>query len=205
MLAISSFPQCSTFVPHRRSMSFNASSSCLPSKLSRSASPLRRTGSYLSLTELSGGSSQPATNSCASVRRFIEHQEKRFKQSHGLTITSHKPSSVLAASKSCSGAHRQRTSSPLSPVPHLLPPRPSFPRSKPEPDLYKVAIITRMRTSHPGGQKVSISVLSATKDLETMVAGSQKDDDSTTTIDDVDESSNNSWYTLASDDREMTR
>jgi hypothetical protein len=212
---LSTFP-CSPSAPRRRTMSCNASTSCLPSKIPRSASPLRRTDSYLSLTELSGGHSSPASNSCTSVLRFIENQEKIFKQPRGLTFTSHKPSSVHAttatttksssSSSSSRGVHRQRTSSPLSPVLRLLPPRPSFPRSKPEPDLYKVAIITRMRFSH-GSQKtrrshLAVSVLSAIKDLEVIVERQRKEEEGDIIF--GDELFDNSWFGVSSDDLDMT-
>ncbi|KXN84881.1 hypothetical protein AN958_12011 [Leucoagaricus sp. SymC.cos] len=69
-----------------------------------------------------------------------------------------------------------RASSPLSPNRHLLPGRPVFPRSKPEPDLYRLAIKTCMQYS-PEGQKIlrmgprlALSILTATQDLERMVA-----------------------------------
>jgi len=70
-----------------------------------------------------------------------------------------------------------RISSPLSPVRTVLPARPVFPRSKHEPDLYKQAITTRMRCS-PEGQKIlhmgprlALSIMTATQDLERLVAG----------------------------------
>lgn len=69
-----------------------------------------------------------------------------------------------------------RTTSPLSPSRTVLPGRPVFPRSKQEPDLYRVAIKTHMRSS-PEGQKIlhmgprlALSIITATKDLERIVA-----------------------------------
>jgi len=79
-------------------------------------------------------------------------------------------------------SYSQRTTSPLSPSPKLLPPRASFPRSKREPDLYRMAIQTRMRCSPEGekilmmGPRCALSILSATRDLEKMVSY-QSDDD----------------------------
>ncbi|KZP05357.1 hypothetical protein FIBSPDRAFT_673981, partial [Athelia psychrophila] len=74
-------------------------------------------------------------------------------------------------------AHFPRASSPLSPCRKLLPPRASFPRSRQEPDLYKVAITARMKCS-PEGQKIlsmgprlAVSILTATRDLEQIVMG----------------------------------
>lgn len=69
-----------------------------------------------------------------------------------------------------------RTSSPLSPTQKLLPPRASFPRSKPEPDLYRIAIRARMRCSPEGakilrmGPRMAVSILAATRDLEMLVS-----------------------------------
>ncbi|KAG2140156.1 hypothetical protein DEU56DRAFT_798976 [Suillus clintonianus] len=69
-----------------------------------------------------------------------------------------------------------RTSSPLSPTQKLLPPRASFPRSKPEPDLYRIAIKARMRCSPEGakilrmGPRMAVSILAATRDLEMLVS-----------------------------------
>ncbi|EIN04055.1 hypothetical protein PUNSTDRAFT_128571 [Punctularia strigosozonata HHB-11173 SS5] len=73
---------------------------------------------------------------------------------------------------------RHRTSSPLSPVQKLLPARPVFPRSKPdsEADLHRRAIVARMRCSPEGqkilmmGARVAISMMSATRELEALVA-----------------------------------
>ena len=76
-----------------------------------------------------------------------------------------------------------RTSSPLSPTRTVLPGRPVFPRSKQEPDLYRVAIKTHMRSS-PEGQKIlhmgprlALSIITATKDLERIVAGEERERD----------------------------
>jgi hypothetical protein len=76
-----------------------------------------------------------------------------------------------------------RTSSPLSPLRTVLPGRPVFPRSKQEPDLYRVAIKTHMRSS-PEGQKIlhmgprlALSIITATKDLERIVADRERERD----------------------------
>ncbi|THU83155.1 hypothetical protein K435DRAFT_434055 [Dendrothele bispora CBS 962.96] len=69
-----------------------------------------------------------------------------------------------------------RISSPLSPVRTVLPARPTFPRSKHEPDLYKQAITTRMRCTPEGqqilnmGPRLALSIMTATRDLELIVA-----------------------------------
>lgn len=76
-----------------------------------------------------------------------------------------------------------RTSSPLSPIRTTLPGRPVFPRSKPETDLYRTAIKMRMRSS-PLGQKIlhmgprlAMSIMTATQELERIVADQQEERD----------------------------
>jgi hypothetical protein len=78
-------------------------------------------------------------------------------------------------------ARTHRTSSPLSPLRTVLPGRPVFPRSKQEPDLYRVAIKSHMRSS-PEGQKIlhmgprlALSMITATKDLERIVADQERE------------------------------
>lgn len=84
----------------------------------------------------------------------------------------------------------QRTNSPLAPAKTVLPARPVFPRSKCEPDLYKRALIGRMKTSDEGrkiltmGPRLAISIWMATKDLERMVEDIHNDID--VVMDDVD-------------------
>lgn len=75
-----------------------------------------------------------------------------------------------------------RSSSPLAPTRTVLPGRPVFPRSKAEPDLYRKAIVTRMRRS-PEGQKIlhmgprlALSIMTATKELERIVADQHEKD-----------------------------
>ena len=70
----------------------------------------------------------------------------------------------------------RRPTSPLAPVRTPRPPRLAFPRSRPEPDLYRKAITARMRGS-PEGQKIllmgarlAVSILTATRELERIVA-----------------------------------
>lgn len=115
-----------------------------------------------------------------------------------------------------------RASSPLSPKRHLLPGRPVFPRSKQEPDLYRLAIKTCMRYS-PEGQKIlrmgprlALSILTATQDLERIVAEQESREDvpmedrpaaAETTTDNGTSSGpptlSNSWVDLRYDDWEM--
>ena len=97
-----------------------------------------------------------------------------------------------------------RTSSPLSPLRTILPGRPVFPRSKQEPDLYRVAIKTHMRSS-PEGQKIlhmgprlALSIITATKDLERIVADQERDRDRDNDVVMSDSTFNLSTSTLAS-------
>lgn len=69
-----------------------------------------------------------------------------------------------------------RVSSPLAPTRTPLPGRPVFPRSRPEPDLYRKAITTRMKSSAEGqkilhmGPRLAMSIMTATRELERIVA-----------------------------------
>lgn len=97
-----------------------------------------------------------------------------------------------------------RTSSPLSPSRTVLPGRPVFPRSKQEPDLYRVAIKTHMRSS-PEGQKIlhmgprlALSIITATKDLERIVADQEREKDRDNDIVMSDSTFNLSTSNLAS-------
>jgi hypothetical protein len=69
-----------------------------------------------------------------------------------------------------------RKSSPLAPSRSVLPCRPAFPRSKPEPDLYRKALTSCLKRSPEGQQflrmtkKLASSVMNATMELERIVA-----------------------------------
>lgn len=113
-----------------------------------------------------------------------------------------------------------RQSSPLAPTRASRPGRPLFPRSKPEPDLYRKAIKTCMQAS-PEGQKIlrmgprlALSIMSATKDLERIVAAqtqqasdSSMDDvimlDATITTTTTSPVLTKSWVIVPGDDWEM--
>ncbi|KAF8071644.1 hypothetical protein FPV67DRAFT_887925 [Lyophyllum atratum] len=73
-----------------------------------------------------------------------------------------------------------RHTSPLAPTRGILPGRPLFPRSKAEPDLYRKALKTAMKGT-PEGQKIlrmgprlAVSIMTATKELERIVAAAQE-------------------------------
>ncbi|KAF8640307.1 hypothetical protein AX16_010202 [Volvariella volvacea WC 439] len=92
------------------------------------------------------------------------------------TSSVNSPSTSISTNTSTSTQNTRTTSSPLSPNPTHKPHRPSFPRSKPEPDLYRKALITRMMGT-PEGQKImhmgarlAVSIMTATRELEKIVA-----------------------------------
>jgi len=184
-------------------MSFNNRNSCPSSSLTRSASSLRRTGSYLCLSELQGPTHQQFASPYGRVpaHHFVKNQEKRFYLSYD-EARDRSPSRT--PTRPTVG---ERTSSPLSPVPQTLPPRPAFPRSKVEPDLYKVAIRTRMQYSDEGqkilqmGSHLAVQIMNATRELEGIVAARHRDLDGDIAMGDAQPSS--SWLVVSSDDWEM--
>lgn len=99
-----------------------------------------------------------------------------------------------------------RASSPLSPKRHLLPGRPVFPRSKREPNLYRQAIQTCMRHSSDGqkilqmGPRLAVSILSATKDLERIVAEqNNREYEMMVDSESISAESSNSWLDMRND------
>ncbi|CCM04987.1 uncharacterized protein FIBRA_07185 [Fibroporia radiculosa] len=217
----------------KRSMSFSA-----PLPPQKSARTLRRTGSYLSLedmqtaveTTLYGRNGAPSSlyaNPSAgaphtrSLRHYKDERDRRkatlrssntVVQMPSITVTtSHIPSRIPIP--------RLRTSSPLAPAPSVLPARTAFPRSKPEPDLYRVAITTRMRMSPEGrkilymGPRLALSMLTATQELERslfsatteleQIVAAQRDADNDIVMADCDVSLGKSWVVVSSEDWEM--
>lgn len=192
--------------PRKRTTSFFEP---LPRKTSRTM--LRRTESFLSLSDYNdeshseGGSflhmsSTPTPSSrIAPLHHARQHyKEQRERDTARLgrkraQFTIAPTSSPSGASLPKRGAHvvpkqfqpavpHVRTTSPLAPSRKLLPPRASFPRSKPEPDLYRMALKTRMRSSPEGekilrmGPRLAIAILSATRELERIVSAHEDDD-----------------------------
>ncbi|KIK52662.1 hypothetical protein GYMLUDRAFT_64112 [Collybiopsis luxurians FD-317 M1] len=166
-------------------------------------SSLRRTESFLCLSDMqnSCNKSHPPT-ATASVRRSSKSERDRRKSiiDFAVSTTAAKPSPPVpcatptpqrstptSSSKQYPNCSTYRSSSPLSPNPNrtVLPGRPIFPRSKQEPDLYRQAIIARMRCSPEGqrilhmGPKLALSIMSATRELERLVAaqGEREDND----------------------------
>ncbi|KAH9945283.1 uncharacterized protein BXZ73DRAFT_38128 [Epithele typhae] len=175
-------------------MSFSAPAPAV--KLART--PLRRTGSYLSLEDMQAatitplygrdGPTQTYTSSDSLViGKYDARMRKRRAPSarmpsiHTPSSSVPKPSSspVLTSRRTTS---RPRCSSPLSPVRRSIPERPSLPITKKrEPDLYRAAIEARMRLSPLGqqvlkmGPRVALSVIGATEALESLVAAHSGD------------------------------
>ncbi|KAI0078786.1 hypothetical protein K474DRAFT_1683610 [Panus rudis PR-1116 ss-1] len=205
----------------------------------KSARTLRRTGSYISLTDMQAADNAhhlPRVGTCASqvaseysavpYTRSMRHYKEQRDRRKALARTTNEPQPVFTITPVSIPAptpkpakvavattpfSRPRSNSPLSPVQQSLPPRTHYPRSKPEPDLYRVAITTRMRMS-PTGQKIlhmgprlALSIHAATQELERIVAAHQLDLDG-----DVNMSGGNgvpsmstSWIVVPPEDWEM--
>ncbi|KAH9838375.1 uncharacterized protein C8Q71DRAFT_795873 [Rhodofomes roseus] len=170
-------------------MSFSAPP---PRKAARTG--LQRTGSYLSLedmqaavtTSLYGSSSAPSSSSSSSSHserianvphfRTSRHKDQRGRRKNiqRSTSTLSLPSTAVTPAPTPVSITMSnfRHSSPLASKSSIVPPRTCFPRSKPEPDLYRVAITTRMRMSPEGrkilymGPRLALSMCTATRELE---------------------------------------
>ena len=163
--------------------------------------PLRRTGSFLSLADLSGSCSR--LDPYVSVQGFIESREKPFKRSSRPPSSSPSNKAPPRVTRpetppAYYHAHSPKTPSPLSGHHQAAYEtyRPSFPRSKPQPDLYKLAITAHMRSSFQIqqerehaldqqrrqqldagfriGSPLAVSIMNATRDLEVLVASQQQ-------------------------------
>ena len=196
--------RCASF-PHKQSSGpplklRESMSSCSDPRRSQSPSPLRRSGSFLSLSELSGPC--PRIDPYVSVHGFIDNREKPFKtlsRSSSSSASSKPPQKATKPETPCSyyHAHSPKTPSPLSGHHQTTETyRPSFPRSKPQPDLYKLAITAHMRSSFQVNQEreialeqqrrqqidagfrigspLAVSIMNATRDLEVLVASHQQ-------------------------------
>ncbi|KAF9468179.1 hypothetical protein BDZ94DRAFT_1247380 [Collybia nuda] len=104
-----------------------------------------------------------------------------------------------------------RKSSPLAPTRTTLPGRPVFPRSKAEPNLHRKAVTTCMKAT-PEGQKIlrmgprlAVSIMSATKDLEQIVAaqGDREKELQDVTMADASPILTKSWVVVPGEDWEM--
>jgi len=200
--------------PRKRTSSFSTPK---PYKAPRMSS-LRRTTSYLVLPDLEGPPqfdkqvSSSSSDCTALVLRHYKEQRQRRRKAQVIHAV---PQFTIGPGPSSSSPPIQmptpvatpfpRASSPLAPNPKLLPPRASFPRSKHEPDLYKVAITTRMRCS-PEGQKIltmgprlAVSILTATRELERIVASQMEVDGD---ISMTDSTLSKSWVVISGEERD---
>ena len=188
---------------------------------STSPSPLRRSGSFLSLADLAG--SRPRIDPYVSVQGFIDNREKPFKRlrssSSSATAKSTPKLSKPETPPTHYHPHSPKTPSPLS-GPHRASCetyRPPFPRSKPQPDLYRLAITAHMRSSFQIqqelefslqqqrrqqrdagfriGSPLALSILNATRDLEVLVASQQHQRDADGDVPMTDCPSN-SWVSI---------
>ncbi|KAI0784206.1 hypothetical protein C8Q75DRAFT_736341 [Abortiporus biennis] len=203
-------------------------SSPQPTKSSRPS--LRRTGSYLSLADMqttdspftqrqsSNISSFPTVDYSKPIpysrplRHMKEQRDRRRSHTRSFadtTIVIQTHTNPTPPPPKPQPFPRQRTTSPLSPTVATLPARASFPKSKPEPDLYKVAITTRMRMS-PEGQKIlhmgprlALSISAATQELERIVAAAQRDKDNDVVMINAEPHMTTSWVMVPPEDWEM--
>ncbi|KAF9532635.1 hypothetical protein CPB83DRAFT_743050, partial [Crepidotus variabilis] len=123
-----------------------------------------------------------------------QRQRRKMNQSHRapseqLTIRTTVSSKVVPPSPPFTTYQTPRRSSLLSPHPTILPGRPVFPRSKPCPNLHRLAIKIRMLSSEEGKRILSLGprlameimqtgrdILRVTQELEDMVGGEEEGD-----------------------------
>lgn len=188
--------------PRKRTTSFFEP---LPRKTSRTM--LHRTDSFLSLSDYSdqsqsdGGSFLHMTSEPSPSPRIAPLSYARFQQRGATKLGRKRAEFTIAPTPLPSGISipkrgtrvtpkpqsqpavpHVRTTSPLAPTRKLLPPRAIFPRSKPEPNMYRMALKARMRSSPEGekilrmGPRLAIGILSATRELERIVSAHEDDD-----------------------------
>ncbi|KAI0749523.1 hypothetical protein C8Q80DRAFT_1101947 [Daedaleopsis nitida] len=187
-----------------------------PNKTART--PLRRTGSYLSLADMQAAEYTPLYGSSGSMKTYTsmdslvigqyDSRMRRRRAPSPRTPTAHatpscKSSSQLLIFTSRRTTPRPRSSSPLAPEQKQLSERPSLPCTKKrEPDLYRTAIETRMRMSPQGrniltmGPRIAMSIISATVALESLVAAQGE-------LDRLDLPLSASWVDCSQEDWEM--
>ncbi|KAJ3829610.1 hypothetical protein EV361DRAFT_778631, partial [Lentinula raphanica] len=217
--------------PRKRTTSFS-SPNPRPTKAPRtSMGSLRRTESFLSLRDMQKKSSSASTSTANSAADRKQRERTKLKPVDYTAFVAAAQSTASSRSGPASSpptphfrcaapvpytppkpaqyTTTYRSSSPLSPHRTTLPGRPIFPKSKTEPDLYKKAIITRMRCTPEGqrilnmGPKLAFSIMTATKELERIVASHEKDND--VAMSDNSPSLSSSWVVVptASQDWEM--
>ncbi|EMD34108.1 hypothetical protein CERSUDRAFT_86861 [Gelatoporia subvermispora B] len=171
---------------------------------------LQRTGSYLSLADMQAAPETPLygrRGASQRTTRSSREQRRRAPAPQPVAVTPAAPPPSVTTSFTLT-TPPSRASSPLAPQRCPRPARACFPRSKPEPDLYRVAITTRMRKS-PEGQKIlhmgprlALSILTATKDLERMVAA-QREREGDVAMTGAEGTLSNSWVVVPGEDWEM--
>lgn len=221
-------PQSGT---RKRTMSFSTPA---PRKAARTG--LQRTGSYLSLEDMQvsvtaslygRGVSSSSSSSSQSDRvsngphvRSSRHkgERDRRKSTQRPTTPAKTPPSLVQPTPPPASIPLPsfRHSSPLTSKSSMMSPRACFPRSKPEPDLYRVAITTRMRLSPEGrkilymGPRLALSMYTAnreleqslqmaTNDLERIVASQREADGDIVMTEDVGQP----WVVVPPEDWEM--
>ena len=191
------------------------------------ARPLARSGSYISLTDMQikhpskqgpySAHRHDATSLAAYTHIPRQPRERRKSVPRGSTserITvstkSARPTPLILAPATPPMASLRNSASafasaPMRPIVHT---RTHFPRSKPEPDLYRIAVTTRMRNS-PEGQKIlhmgprlAFSIYNATRELEQIVA-SRRDAEGDVDMGDADGLLGASWVAVPREDWEM--
>lgn len=212
--------------PRKRTSSF---SSPQPTKAAR---PLSRSGSYIFLADTQERHSHPKagpsyhkhdTVSLEAYTRLPRQPTKEPRERRKSVSRSRSSERIIITPKtphlsSSSSAPPQplpmpglRTPPPLAPTPVRTPnaARAHFPRSKPEPDLYRIAITTRMRMS-PDGQKIlhmgprlAFSIHNATRELEKLVASQRDAEGDVDMRDGSDSLLTSPWVAIAGDDWEM--
>ncbi|KAI0734246.1 hypothetical protein C8Q72DRAFT_873272 [Fomitopsis betulina] len=204
-----------------------------PRKAARTG--LQRTGSYLSLEDMQisvttalygrGGpssSSQLDRVSNGPHVRSSRHkgERDRRKSTQRLASTPAKTPSLLQPTPPpiSTPPPSFRHSSLLTSKSSIMSPRACFPRSKPEPDLYRVAITARMRMSPEGrkilymGPRLALSMCTAnreleqslqmaTNDLERIVASQREREADGDVV--MTEDSGQPWVVVPSEDWEM--
>ncbi|KAJ4480164.1 hypothetical protein J3R30DRAFT_2588927 [Lentinula aciculospora] len=186
-------------VPRKRTTSFCCSSP-RPTKSPRTGmGSLRRTESFLCLRDMQKKSSASTSTTTTTTNRSSRERPKPVdytayviaaKSPSPISSPTSSPVTTPTLQRAVQSTSRQysmnctyRSSSPLSPNRTPLPGRPIFPKSRTEPDLYKKAIIARMRCSPEGqrilhmGPKLAFSIMAATKELERIVAAQDTDND----------------------------
>lgn len=189
----------------------------------KAARALSRTGSYISLADMQclHAPAKPAHRhdplALAAYTRIPRQNREPRERRKNTARRSPSVERITIAPKAKAAPPPSTMSLSLrtSPAPHIVPapprcapPRTHFPRAKHEPDLYRIAITTRMRMS-PEGQKIlhmgprlALSIYSATRELEQIVAA-QRDADGDVDMRDPDARRAASWVAVGADDWEM--